>query len=151
MKRNDKILIFIIFVIALVGFLSVFIIQTTLSSENATAIVTRENNEVIHISLKDGSFTILDENYIFRPAENETNTTYARCFNEPNIFCVWGELGVVVIEYDSHRVRVIEETSPQNICQLQGFTNSPAKPVTCLPNYVLIRVVRDDDDIDVYS
>ncbi len=151
MKKNDKLLILIVFIIAVVGFVSVFLIQNLMSTENATAVVTRDNIEVLHISLSDGSYTIIDENYIFMPEEDESNPTYARCFNEPYIYCIYGELGVVVIEYNANRVRVIEETSPQNICQLQGYTNSPAKPVTCLPNFVLIRVIRDDDDIDVYS
>ena len=152
MKRNDIILIIAVFIIALSGFITVYIIQGRTALEGGIAVVSKDNQEVMHIFLSDGSYEIIDETYIFRPQEDEVNPLFQQCFNEPNIYCVLGALGVVVIEYQNNQVRVIEETSPHNICQLQGFTNSPARPVTCLPNYVVIRVIAlEEDDIDVYS
>ena len=151
MSRNDKRLAFILLVIALIGFAGVFLIQNFAFEEGGTAVVYRDNQEVLQISLRDGSYTIQNEAFVFRPGADEVNPIYQRCFNEANIYCVEGRLGVVVIEFEDGSVRVIEETSPQNICQLQGQTNSPARQLTCLPNYVYIRVQVVDDDIDFYS
>jgi len=44
----------------------------------------------------------------------------------------------LVIEYKDFKVRVAEEVSPQNICSEQMWTNSPLKPITCLPNSLVI-------------
>ncbi|MGM0436000.1 MAG: NusG domain II-containing protein, partial [Bacillota bacterium] len=62
----------------------------------------------------------------------------------------YGEDNTVTIGYDpeKHTVRVIDEVSPQNICQKQGETNSPLKPLTCLPNEVVIRIETPLPDPD---
>ncbi len=151
MKKNDRILIIALLILSIGGLLTAYLIQNFAFEEGGLAVVYRENEEILQINLINGSYTIVNENFIFRPSENEINPIYQRCFNEPTIYCVQGRLGVVVIEFQAGSIRVIEETSPQNICQLQGATNSPAKQITCLPNYVYIRVQVIDDDIDFYS
>ena len=153
MKRNDIVLIVVIAVIALSSFITILLMQRT---SGDLALVTfhdpKEGDiEIIQIDLSDGSFVILNESLVYFPTGNEEKEVYRRCFNEDNIYCVLGALGVVVIEFSENRVRVIEETSPQNICQIQGFTNSPLKPLTCLPNYISITVITEDDGLDFNS
>lgn len=145
MRRNDIILIIIIIIVALSGMVALFFLQ---SQTGSIALVSYRDQPIIQIDLTDGSYEILDASRVFQPGSNESNPIYRRCFNEAEITCVMGELGVVVIEYDAGRVRVIEETSPQNICQLQGFTDSPFHPLTCLPNYVVITVISDEENED---
>ncbi len=150
MKKNDKWLIVIVLIVGVIGYAIVQILQSTLTDENATAIVTYENQEILHISLTDGSYTIIDDTYIYRPDETEDHPYYAQCFNEDNITCVVGENGPVVIEYTNHMVDVIYETSPNNTCRLHGPTNSPVQPITCLPNRISIRIISSDAEDDAY-
>lgn len=53
-----------------------------------------------------------------------------------NHYFILGNLGFIWIEYNNHKVRVKEETSPYNICSRIGF--SDVQPIICLPNFVTI-------------
>ena len=145
MGRNDVLLIIVIISVALSGMVALFFLQNQTGS---VALVSYRDQPILQINLTDGSHEVLDASRVFIPDSNESNPTYRRCFTEAEITCVMGELGVVVIEYNAGRVRVIEETSPQNICRLQGFTDSPFHPLTCLPNYVVITVINDEENED---
>lgn len=145
MRRNDIILIAVIIVVALSGIVALFFLQ---GESGSIALVSYRDTPILRIDLADGSHEVLDETRVFRPAQDESHPVYRRCFAEPAITCVMGELGVVVIEHAEGRVRVIEETSPQNICRLQGFTDSPYQPLTCLPNYIVITVLAEEEEQD---
>ncbi len=63
-----------------------------------------------------------------------------------------GTNGEVVIEVKDGKVRIVKETSPLNICSKQGWSNSPAKPLVCLPNKVVVEIVgKNNDDIDAIA
>ena len=151
MKRNDKILIGALAFLIILGFGLAIWVQTSLIGEGDLAIVTYRGQDVLEIDLSNGEARVLDPLHIFEPTSDETHPYYSRCFNEENIYCVMGDLGPVVIQFNQGMVRIIYETSPQNICQLQGQTNSPAKDLICLPNSVIIKVISTDDDIDIYT
>ena len=143
MKRNDKVLIVIIALFAIAAGITTVLLQR---QTGGTAFVSVRGQDVLEIDLSNGAYTILNETYLYYASGDEDNASIARCFIDDHIYCVNGELGVVVIAYEGGQVRVIEETSPQNICQIQGATNSPMKPLTCLPNRVSVSVRPDDDD-----
>lgn len=153
MKRNDILLIALVLIIAVSGFIAILVLQQETGSQ---AVVTYHGDDdgdknILAINLSDGSFDILEPTLIYEATGDESNETIRRCFVDDFIYCVQGELGVVVIEYLNGKVKVIEETSPQNICQLQGETDSPAKPITCLPNYISITIKTEDDSLDFNS
>ena len=137
MKKTDLILIGVISFIAIVSYFTLQIVVNNSSLEGGVAVVIFEDSEVLEINLEDGSYTILDlslgiivdeENFLYTiPDTNGTND--------------------LIIEYHDNRVRVIEETSPQNICQEQSWSNSPLKPISCLPNnlVILIRLPQDNE------
>ncbi len=60
---------------------------------------------------------------------------------ETRYFEVEGDLGLVVIEVKDYQARVVEETSPLNICSNMGWRNDI---IVCLPNRVVIEMVADD-------
>lgn len=139
MSKKDLILIVTILVISVSSLITVIVFQQRTATTDGTAIVRYQGQEILHISLLDGSAIILNEAYVLDI--NEDNQTYT----------VQGELGHVIIYYSDHKVSVIEETSPQNICQNQGETNTPLRPLTCLPNDVVITIDTqefnpDEDD-----
>ncbi|MFW6298753.1 MAG: NusG domain II-containing protein [Bacillota bacterium] len=145
MKRNDIKLIIILSIIALISVVTVQILQNRQSSEDGVAIITYENREILRIDLADGTSEVVFEDHV------------QSVDDEAGIYIVDGKLGDVEIHYDAddHTVFVEDETSPENICQKQGKTNSSLKPLTCLPNEVVIRIETplpdpDEDDAIIY-
>lgn len=65
-----------------------------------------------------------------------------------NYYVILGNLDYVMIEYNSRNktIKVLEETSPYNICSTQG--ESKGAPIVCLPNLVTI-TFRELKDVDV--
>ena len=106
------------------------------------ATVYYNDEKVVEISLDDGSYSIFKADYIVSIDEDE------------GLFTIVGDNGDVVIKYRDNKVGVIDEISPKNICQKQGFSNSPLSPITCLPNRVIIIIsepASDDLPDDVSS
>ena len=62
-----------------------------------------------------------------------------------NIYTVEGLLGNVVIEIKDKKVRVVKENSPKNICSKEGYISDSTKPLICLPNKVVIKIVQSSD------
>ncbi len=149
MKKKDLILIATVFMIALVSFIAIQLFERFSTLEDGIAVVSYRNEEILQIDLEDGSYTLLDDTYFIIYCE--TVATDPEVCRADETYVVQGELGTVHIQYIDHQVQVIHETSPQNICQLQGKTNSPLRPLTCLPNHVVITIesgVFDPDEDD---
>lgn len=67
-------------------------------------------------------------------------------------YVVQGTLGEVYIEVKDQKIRVERETSPYNLCSIQGWVSSSMVPITCLPNHILIVIVapqEGDTDFEV--
>ncbi len=137
MRKNDLIFIVVLLVLSGVLLLGVRVLQSASETEDGTANVFYRGELVLQIELADGSSTVHNDAYVHEADDEE------------GLFVVEGELGPVTIAYADHTVEVADETSPRNICQHQGRTNSPYKPLTCLPNDVVIRIERAvGDDYD---
>jgi hypothetical protein len=122
MKKNDILIISVIF---LVGILSYGILMFLGGNQEASiGTIYYDNEPIISVDLLDGTYTIINNDYI-----NEI---------QGDLFSVKGELGPVIVLYEDGKLRVIDETSPQNICQEQGASSSALKPITCLPNRIVI-------------
>ncbi len=132
MKKSDIILMISIVFVSLLGFgiLRVLLVEST--TKDGKAIVYYHDDVILEIFLADGSYEIVDEDNVI--SIDEDNFLYTVSGSDGN---------VVVIEYKEYRVRVIEEVSPQNICQIQSWSSSPLRPITCLPNNLVI-IIEDD-------
>ena len=53
-------------------------------------------------------------------------------------------LGEMIIEIKNKRVRVKKEESPLHYCSMQGWVDSVAKPIVCLPNSVVVTIVGQE-------
>lgn len=141
MKKTDIILMVVIIFLSLVGYgvLRVILVQST--TKDGKAIVYYHDEAILEIFLEDGSYNIIDEDNVFSIDE------------ENFLYTVSGTNGFVVIEYNAYRVRVVDEISPENICQYQSWSSSPLKPITCLPNNLVIIIQDDlgDDEPDVIT
>jgi hypothetical protein len=139
MKKNDLLLMIIVGVIGLVSYFSLQLILNNQSYPDGIAVVYFDNEEILAIELADGNYEILDE-------------TIGIVVDEVNLlFTVPNTNGVndLVIEYQDHMVRVKEEVSPQNICSIQGWSNSPLEPITCIPNNLVIVIKKPAEEADI--
>ena len=55
-------------------------------------------------------------------------------------YTVEGLLGEVLIEVKDKKIRVKEETSPNNICSKEGYISDSSKVLICLPNKIIIKI-----------
>jgi hypothetical protein len=46
-------------------------------------------------------------------------------------------LGDIVLAIEDQRMRIIQETSPLNVCSQQGWVGSPGLPIICAPNFFM--------------
>lgn len=53
-------------------------------------------------------------------------------------------LGEMIIEIKNNKVRVKKEESPLHYCSMQGWVDSVAKPIVCLPNEVVITIMGQE-------
>lgn len=53
-------------------------------------------------------------------------------------------LGEMIIEIKDNKVRVKKEESPLHYCSMQGWVDSVAKPIVCLPNEVVITIMGQE-------
>ena len=53
-------------------------------------------------------------------------------------------LGEMIVEIKDNKVRVKKEESPLHYCSMQGWVDSVAKPIVCLPNGVIVTIIGQD-------
>ena len=141
MKKMDVILILVIAIVSGVAYLIMNLVVNSSGVEDGIAVVIFEDERILEIYLDDGDYKIL--NLQMGITVDEVNMLFT--IPDTN-----GEHDLI-IEYGENQVRVVEEVSPQHICREQGWSNSPLKPITCLPNKLVIVIKTDQlppiDDI----
>lgn len=53
-------------------------------------------------------------------------------------------LGEMIIEIKDNKVRVKKEESPLHYCSMQGWVDSVARPIVCLPNSVVVTIMGQE-------
>ncbi|MCL2522724.1 MAG: NusG domain II-containing protein [Erysipelotrichales bacterium] len=112
MKRNDLILGVSVLLIGLLLF-GFYLLQQSRSFENKRA-------EIFYRGELVASFRLGPESYAD--------------------FSFEGRLGLIVVQIREYQVRVVEETSPRNLCSRQGFIQRVGEIIVCLPNEVFVRI-----------
>lgn len=109
MNKADKIFIVIVAVLSIALYATVRLVVVAQTSDETIAVVTYRDKEVLRIDMsKNANYTVK------------------------------GTLGDVFIEVKDKKIRVEKETSPYNICSIQGWVQYANVPITCLPNHVVI-------------
>lgn len=67
---------------------------------------------------------------------------------EDGEYDVQGTLGDVHIVVQNGQVKVSQENSPHHYCSKQGFTQSSAVPIVCLPNETVITIENGKSEED---
>ncbi len=134
MKRYDVILIVVIALLSGIAYIVMNAVVNSNAVTDGIAEVIFEDEKILEIYLEDGTYKVIDQQMGI--IVDETN----------NLFTIPDTNGThdLVIEYGNHKVRVVEEVSPQHICREQGWSNSPLKPITCLPNKLVIVIKTNE-------
>ncbi len=136
MKLADILLILFLALLSVSSLFGVQALQERSAETDGFARVMYQNELILEIALGSSDYTIHNPSHVL-----EIN-------GDQDTFKVTGTLGPVTIQRANQMVRVIEQTSPENICELQGATNSPLKPLTCLPNELVVRIERAPSETD---
>lgn len=136
MKKSDIILIAVILVVAVVSFFAFRQITNDSALVDGMAYVYYNDEKILAIDLTNGNYKVFNEDRI--QSIDYANKLYRVEGSNP-----YG----VLIEYADNKVRVIDEESPKHICRLQGWSNSPLAPITCLPNNIIIVIEAKDENL----
>lgn len=122
-NRYDKALMMFIVISALMLYASLEWFVRASTSDQVVAVVRFRDREVLRVDLS------VDGDYV-----------------------VEGTLGPVYIEVRDRRIRVERETSPNNICSIQGWVEFANIPIVCLPNDIVILIENaapnpNDEDV----
>lgn len=60
--------------------------------------------------------------------------------SEDGEYSVEGALGTVHISIKNGKAAVTQENSPHHYCSRQGYVDSPAVPIVCLPNETIVTI-----------
>ena len=138
MKISDGILVLFLGIISIFSVFWVQDLQARSAELDGVAIVIYQNQPILEVSLGSEDYRIIRPQHVLQVSKDE------------GLFTVTGTLGPIVLLRENQTIRVISQTSPENICEIQGATNSPLKPLTCLPNELIVRIERapEDDEED---
>ena len=124
MNKTDKIFIAFVVMLSLVLFLSTSWLTQNINIDNAFAIVSYRDKEVMRLSM-----------------------------NQDGLYSLQGDEGPMVIEIKDGSIRVKEEVSPLNYCSMQSWVSTTNTPIVCLPNRVIIVVenpnIVSEEDISI--
>lgn len=116
------------------SFALIFIIILVVISNIITSNVNGKTKYVV-ITIKD------EEKYKYKLSEDRIIELKKKDYNSL--------LGDMIIEIKDNKVRVKKEESPKNYCSKQGWVETVAIPIVCLPNSVVITIIGENDsDID---
>lgn len=161
MQKNKRQLIrdglLIGIVVLIVGI--IYVVSLISQETGEIAFVKYNNKTLFSVSLSDGEFNaetpVFDVE--FMPEIKEGKLYINGVVDErlqkgmgvivyKSNYVILGNLDYVLIEYKNNKIRVVEETSPYNICSNQGASNNA--PIVCLPNLVTISFGKTDE-VDV--
>lgn len=139
MTKIDIIIILSTFFISLLISFLIFFLPTNTNEESLNVVVYYNNNELIKEPLvadnneSDPRYIILFKKEITDKYNDIYPTTDKRKFANNNLL-----LDDVIIKIEDKEIRIIQETSPNNICSLQGDISRVNFPLICAPNYVTV-------------
>lgn len=88
---------------------------------------------------------------------NDNIVTYANIYyedniiksvdlNVDNIYTINGYNGIIKIQVNNKRIRVIQEKSNRHLCSKQGYISKSYESIICLPNKISISLSNNELD-----
>ncbi|MGE4572396.1 MAG: NusG domain II-containing protein [Candidatus Izemoplasmatales bacterium] len=96
-------------------------------------------DDVVTSRAKDGIFYV--------PGEVTTNMTE---LYQTDDFARENQVVGIKLQVKDGKISVLYQESPRDLCQLEPPTDSSLKPIVCLPNKVVIRIITSETIDDIY-
>lgn len=139
--KIDVLAIAISLIIAIGLSIFVFFMPSEKVNDNAKVVVYYDSEIVAKENLfPDQSKNQTDPRYIIMFPYLESNIYDEMYPNSIKISNKNKLLGDLIIEIKNGYVQIVKETSPNHICSNQGSINKVNVPLTCAPNYVIVRI-----------
>lgn len=117
MNKADRIFILVVVISSALFYVPLFWIHAQEKNKAKEVVVSYKNEEVLRVDVS------LDHSYNVK-----------------------GSLGDVIVEIKDKQVRVKRETSPQNLCSIQGWVKDSNRPIVCLPNNIVVMIEAVDEE-----
>lgn len=122
-------------------------VVTASESDNFIVTVSYDHSVIYKTPLfdkEDTRYIILFKSEITDKYDDLYPTTDERKFDYKTLL-----LDDLVIKISQGKVSIVEETSPNHICSRQGEISNPNNPpLICLPNYVSIKIVKNNAPVN---
>lgn len=143
-KYRDLIIIIVIVLITIIGY---FMISNAYKKTIFTSSVIKYRDTLVaEIDFENKKVNLIDQenNSVGYPKHDSTNNTITILGD----YKIDGIRQEIVIKYnlEDRTMQVIEEESPNNTCLKQGVSNG--KPISCIPNNVIIVFISSGSNYD---
>lgn len=143
-KYRDLIIIIVIVLITIIGY---FMISNAYKKTTFTnSIIKYRDTIVADVDFENKKVSLIDQenNSVGYPKHDSTNNTITILGD----YKIDGIRQEIVIKYnlEDRTMQVIEEESPNNTCLKQGVSNG--KPISCIPNNVIIVFISSGTNYD---
>lgn len=143
-KYRDLIIIIVIVLITIIGY---FMISNAYKKTIFTSSVIKYRDTLVaEIDFENKKVNLMDQenNSVGYPKHDSTNNTITILGD----YKIDGIRQEIVIKYnlEDRTMQVIEEESPNNTCLKQGVSNG--KPISCIPNNVIIVFISSGSNYD---
>lgn len=143
-KYRDLIIIIVIVLITIIGY---FMISNAYKKTIFTSSVIKYRDTLVaEIDFENKKVNLMDQenNSVGYPKHDSTNNTITILGD----YKIDGIRQEIVIKYnlEDRTMQVIEEESPNNTCLKQGVSNG--KPISCIPNNVIIVFISSGTNYD---
>jgi len=150
MKKYDVIFIGFLFILSVIGLIVFQLIERVQATGEVYAKIFYQDQLILMIDLNTNQSIIYNTPYqsqIDTSRSNEgifyvpgtTTTDMTLLYQEDDYAREKGIVGIKIMVVD-HKIRVVYQESPRDLCQLQSPTNSRLRPIVCLPNELVISV-----------
>jgi len=87
------------------------------------------------------------EGIFYVPGETTTNMD---ALYDVDDFARTNDIVGIKLQVKDGKISVVYQESPRDLCQYEPPTDSSLKPIVCLPNKVVIRVITSQTEDDFY-
>lgn len=125
------------------------------STGNIFAKITYQNELILMIDLETLEYTVFDTPYIDDVITDRASegifyvpgkvTTNMEALYTVDDFARINHIVGIKLQVIDHKISVVYQESPKDVCQLQAPTDSHLRPIVCLPNELVIDVYTDMD------
>ena len=154
MKKNDMILIGIVFILGLASLFFFRWYENARATGNHFANVYYRDQMVLRIDLETNDYIIpesdyeddidvgrADEGIFYVPGSVSTDM---ELLYENDAYAAEHGIEGIKLEVDDEKIAVVYQESPKDLCQLQPPTDSELRPLVCLPNELYVEIVTHE-------